>query len=67
MKPQRREFRAFMSKQMQVVRCLLDNHHLEQDTVGGLLDTHGSMIRESVGLGMPADSIANEVASHISI
>jgi hypothetical protein len=58
---------------MQVVRHLLKDHKLEQDVVGNLLEKElredyqvGDRLRECCEVGMPADSIANEVASYLS-
>ena len=59
-------FRSFMHRQMAVIRLLLNEHHLEQDTVADLLERRGQYIRDSVQVGMPAESIANEVASCVS-
>lgn len=59
-------YRTFMRRQMAVIRLLLKDHHLEQDTVADLLAERGQYIRDSVRIGMPAESIANEVASYVS-
>jgi hypothetical protein len=48
---------------MNVVRHLLHDHKLEQDVVLDILKERGQFIRDSVKAGMPADSIANEVAN----
>lgn len=61
-----REFQRLMYGQAQVIDCLMQHHKLETDTVADLIRKHGDCMREGVLLCLPADLIANELASYVS-
>lgn len=60
------DFKHFMSHEAKVIDCLSKDHHLEEDTVMDLLREHGDQLRESTLIGLPAEAIANELASYVS-
>jgi hypothetical protein len=56
----------FMSKERDVVDCLMEEHHLEQHTVLALIKEHGEEMREMALENFEPSVIANELASYVS-